>query len=357
MLLKSFLRQVKAKKRAKNTMISLEQTLVKTQDQLGKPLEELDWEELFSHIEKLKLSDSTLALLESKLIQFYKFCFDETDDVRYNKMVKKLKGIKINNHRAHISPQDLLLPEDVKKLINVATLERDRCLVASFFESGMRKGEMILIPNSKVIMDEQKQEVIFEIPDVEGCKTGGRTVMCTEIYGYVQDWMKCNDSKMFMPMSPSGVGRIIERLYEKANLKKPCNVHMFRHSAITHWVNIGMQPNAISMRAWGIPNSNMLTTYISLSEQMQATAYKNAKGLNGDGTKIINPLASRCVECGKLIQSGNLCKQCEQIKELKGKLKEMDDLKARFEEFIEVKADNSDSLECQWKSKGKNRTA
>ncbi len=31
-------------------------------------------------------------------------------------------------------------------------------------------------------------------------------------------------------------------------------------------------------------------------------------------------LANRCVECGRLIQAGNLCKQCEEIKSLKQNL-------------------------------------
>lgn len=101
---------------------------------------------------------------------------------------------------------------------------------------------------------------------------------------------------------------------------------MFRHSAITHWVNIGMQPNAISMRAWGIPNSNMLATYINLSEQMQANTYKNAKGLNGGTTKIINPIACRCVNCGRLIQSGNLCVSCKENTELKVKVIQMENI-------------------------------
>ncbi len=69
--------------------------------------------------------------------------------------------------------------------------------------------------------------------------------------------------------------------------------------------------------ARGIPNSAMLATYIHLSEQMQAVAYRNAKGMNGDGSKIINTLACRCVNCGRLIQSGDLCVTCKENADLK----------------------------------------
>ncbi len=54
---------------------------------------------------------------------------------------------------------------------------------------------------------------------------------------------------------------------------------------------------------------------------MQANAYKNAKGMgNGNGTTVINPIACKYVECGRLIQSGNLCKSCKENADLKIKV-------------------------------------
>jgi len=72
-------------------------------------------------------------------------------------------------------------------------------------------------------MDESHKLVTFEIPDGEGCKTGSRTIPCAEIYGYVQDWMKCNKSDMFMPISENGLKRILIALFDKAGIKKPYN--------------------------------------------------------------------------------------------------------------------------------------
>lgn len=202
----------------------------------------------------------------------------------------------------------------------MATIERDRCIVAVLFESGMRRGELLSLTNYMVKMDESTQHVTFEIPGGEGCRTGSLTIPCAEIYGYVQDWMKCNKSDMFMPVSENGLKRILIALFDKAGNKKPYNPHHFRHSAITHTVNIGMQQNAICMRFWGSPSSDMLDTYIHLSEAMQSDAYLRAKGMSGENTKVINPLACRCIECGKLIQSGDLCKTCKENAYLKLKV-------------------------------------
>lgn len=324
-MLKRFMRQIKAQGRAKETIISLNQSLVKAEENIGKPLEDITFDELLSYIESLKetLSDNSVALYISKYIQFYRYCFDETEDIKYNKMIKRIQKINTGIKRNHINASDLLLPEDIKRLINVATLERDRCIVATLYEGGLRRGELLALTNDMIIMDEAKQEVTFNIPDVEGCKTGGRTVVCLEIYGYVQDWMKCNTSDRFMPISESRMKEILNNLSERAGITKPHNPHWFRHSAITHAVNIGMQHSSLSMRFWGCVNSDMLETYIHLSEQMQANAYRNAKGMNGNEVKVINPLSSRCVECGKLIQKGNICDICKRMNELENLYKSM----------------------------------
>lgn len=348
-MLKKLIRTLKAKNRAKNTLTSIEQSLVKAEKALNKPLETATYEDILTYVELKKnegLAENSILLIESKFIQFFTFCFNETEDIQYSRMIRKIKTLTMDKPKTHIKPQDILLPEDIKKLINVATLERDRCIVAVLFESGVRIGELLALTSSMIHIDDEKQEVTFYVPRQPGCKTGERTVVCLELHNYVQDWMKCNPSDRFIPLSKSGVSKAVKILFKKAGITKPCNIHMFRHSSITDAVNRGMQQNAISMRYWGQVNSNMLATYISLSEMMQAQSYRNSKGMgNGNGNTIINPLSVRCVACGKLIQSGSLCKTCTESKklaeennELKAKMettqKDMETLKAAFNEDV-----------------------
>ncbi len=337
-MIQEFFNTIEAKNRSKGTVVSLKQALSKAESSIGR-LENASYEDILKFLQQLRkegMSESSIFLIESKLIQFYKFCFRQTDNVQYNKLAERIKDLK-TKPRYYLNPADILLPEDIKRLINVATLERDRCIVASLFESGMRIGEIQVLTNSMIRMDESKQEVTFNIPNLEGCKSGSRSIVCVEIYGYVQDWMKCNTSDRFMPLTIDGIRKAIARLFNRAGIKKPCNPHMFRHSAITHAVNLGMQQNAISERFWGIPNSNMLSVYVHLSEQMQADAYKNAKGMNGNGTKIINPLAVRCVVCGRLIQAGELCVTCKENKDLKERMARLEMNAGIFDEDM-VKA-------------------
>lgn len=318
-LKEQFLRNVSVGK-GKSTIYTIKRALDAVELDIGKPLENAEWDDILTHIENLhtkSFHNSTINLHKAKIKQFLTFCFDETEDVRYTKIIKRLKGGQIVGEPP--KPYEILTPEEIKRLINVSTLERDKCIIAVLFESGMRIGELQALTNQMVQMNEKDQEVIFNIPTQVGCKTGSRSVICLEIYGYVQDWQKCNTSDMFMPLSKSGMRDKIVSIFKRAGINKPANFHNFRHSSITNAVNIGMQQNAICMRFWGSPNSMMLSTYIHLNEQMTSQGYRNAKGM-GDESKVINPLACRCVSCGKLIQSGNLCIQCKENADLKLKM-------------------------------------
>ena len=257
-------------------------------------------------------------MIQTRFIQFYEWCFNETDDDKYSTLARKLRKVKIDRVKKNINPSELLLPEDIKKLINVATLERDRAIIAVLYESGVRIGELMALTTEMIEMDEQKQEVRLNIPNIEGCKTGARSVPCLEIYGYVLDWMKCNPTKQFIPMSVSGVRKAVELLFKKAGITKPYNIHHFRHSAITHAAGLNMSETQLSYRFWGIPHSAMLATYIHMNEQLKSSGYRDAKGMgdNSNGKTIINPLACRCVDCGRLIQSGSLCPVCSKTKKL-----------------------------------------
>lgn len=330
------------KKKADETLKSIKYCINTYQEFIGNKLIENSTEnDLLDYIEYLreneKNKESSIALHCAKLRQFFAFCYEENDEKKYRKFVKLLKG-KIPGKE--ISPKDIYSPEEIKRLINVATLEQDRAIVSILYESGMRIGEFIALKISMVELDEIKQEVIFHIPNQEGCKTGSRDVLCTDVYGYVQDWLKChpfpNDlDSAFIQLKEFAIRNRLRNLEGRAQIKKPINPHNFRHSSITNACIIKMQPNQISMRYWGIPNSNMLSTYLHLSEQIVNSGYRDAKGMgNGNGQTIINPLASRCVNCGHLIQSGNLCKTCQDSKKLST---ENEMLKAEIQRIHEEK--------------------
>ncbi|MDP2845126.1 MAG: tyrosine-type recombinase/integrase, partial [Candidatus Methanoperedens sp.] len=217
MLLEQFRRDLVLKNRAKNTIRGINLALGTAEATLKKPLETLTIEDLkryFEGLKEKKLNPNTIGLFQQRFIQFYEWCFNETDNEKYSTLSRKIKRIKIDRVKSDIIPSEILLPEDIKKLINVATIERDRCILAVLYESGMRIGELLTLKTDMIEMKELNQEVQIHIPNIEGCKTGSRSVTCLEIYGYVQDWLKCNPSKQFMPLSRVGVSKALNRLFK-----------------------------------------------------------------------------------------------------------------------------------------------
>jgi site-specific recombinase XerD len=261
------------------------------------------------------IKNSSIGMIQGKLIQYYKWMWDETDDPKYNKMVRQIKNGKVSVPKNNLKPQDLVSPEEVKTMINLATMERDRAILAAFWEGGIRIGEMLALKDSMVVVDDIKKDVTFHIPNQPGCKTGARIIVCLEIYPHIVAWNKCNSSGLFAPLSEKQVRNIIRDLYNRAGINKPCNPHMLRHSCITYMASLGASETELSYRFWGIPHSNMVTIYIHMSQQQQSDGYRKLKGM-GDKKVAINPLASRCVECGDHIISGFLCPKCEKIKTL-----------------------------------------
>ena len=79
---------------------------------------------------------------------------------------------------------------------------------------------------------------------------------------------------------------------------------------------MGMTDIDMSYRYWGSAHSEMLNVYIHLSKEMNSDSYKRTMGVYTEESKVINAIASVCVECGKLIPSGKLCKQCEEFQRL-----------------------------------------
>jgi len=79
----------------------------------------------------------------------------------------------------------------------------------------------------------------------------------------VQDWLKCHPnpaptSRFIEIETRWGIAQMLDRLFKRANISKPNNPHILRHSAITHAVASGMQETAIKQRFWGNIGSAML---------------------------------------------------------------------------------------------------
>lgn len=280
-----FIKRLSLNKKSKSTMKSILFAINHYSSFLSnKPLENSTEDDILEYIQHLREegnAESSISLYKSKLRQFFTFCDEELEDKKYRKFVKLLKG-QIKSKK--LTPEDILSVEEIKRLIIVATSEQDRAIVSILYESGMRIGEFVALNRSNVKIIEK--DMIISIPNLEGCKTGSRTIPCVELSG---------------------------------------------HAAITRSAMMEMTDVKMSYRYWGSAHSDMLDIYIHLSEEMKSDSYKRLMDIKTEESKIKNSIASLCVECGKQIPSGNLCDTCNSIKKIS---EENERLKAKVQ-FLE----------------------
>jgi integrase/recombinase XerD len=92
-----------------------------------------------------------------------------------------IKNPKITKRKL---PEDILTQIEIKKLVKACLSERDRALVATLYETGMRRGEMRALKIKDVEFD--TYGAVLSIPE-EG-KTGARRNRLVYCVSYLNEW-------------------------------------------------------------------------------------------------------------------------------------------------------------------------
>lgn len=219
-------------------------------------------------------------------------------------------------------PEELLTEEDIKKITSVAQNPRDKALVMVLYDSGCRIGEVLSLRMKDVIADDKGFYLI-----VNG-KTGARRVRLMPSVASLATWINHHPYKNNpqaalwfhiksgnqQPISYQYVRKILERLFEKAGVKKRCNPHLFRHSRATFYA--ALLPEALLKEQMGwTQSSKMVGTYVHLSGKRVDDAISEAYGRVEKKTKPIldvricprceftNDYNSECCNrCGTVLQ-------------------------------------------------------
>jgi len=139
-------------------------------------------------------------------------------------------------------PEDILTQEEIEKLLSIAGNNRDRALIATFYESGARKGEILSTKLKHVTFDENGAQITFP----EG-KTGARRIRLVFAASYLREWITVHPKKenreapLFCSLrephpviSKTGLANQLDELAKRAGLEKHLHPHAFRHARATH---------------------------------------------------------------------------------------------------------------------------
>ncbi len=233
---------------------------------LEKNLDELNKDDILSvvgHIEDLDRSESTKADYRRLIKQFYKWLRDE--DPRLDKGSKEAKlfykyvetELRRGDPRSQVDPSEVITDEDMEKILEKGCKNnRDRALVQTLHETGLRVGEILPIQ----IKDLDFKDSHLSI-SVDG-KTGRRTVMLLKAMPDIMNYLASHPYKddpeaiLFINLSNScktpykhlvhqSVWKITRDILTRAGINKKKNPHWLRHSSVsmksTEWTDRVME--------------------------------------------------------------------------------------------------------------------
>ncbi len=226
----------------------------------GKPLLKLNRREVVALDEKL-LSRAQLTRTVVKM--FYK---------AHRKYDLLEEFPRQRRARRNIGLNDVLMPEDIEKLLAACTNLRDRAFIATLTATGARINELLSIRLGDIRQvkgdgyqlwfgkTKVKSQERFS-PRIEG-----------ELKAHLDRWLKAIPDRgpeawLFPsttgegPVADATMRQLLVSLAKKAGISKRVNPHAFRHARVTWGVMNGEDSLKLSVSIWGKPVTPMMNRY------------------------------------------------------------------------------------------------
>lgn len=276
---------------------------------LGKDINKITRDDIDNYLNKIdqRYKPKTITERRKFLIIFFKWFFDkkkEDIDLIKDVIIKKTNGTKL--------PEEILTPEEIKKLVQVATNFRDKALVILLYETGARKGEFLKL-KIKHIELVNKEYGMVNLP--QG-KTDSRKLPIIYSVPHLQNWINSHpnrddpNSPLFITQGAwlgrafgeDGLKRLLKILGKRAGIKKNLYPHLCRHARLTQLAKELTEQELKIFAGW-CKDSNMASVYVHLSgSDVSNKLLANAGLIDVESTKD-----------GKEVLKANLCPRCEEV--------------------------------------------
>lgn len=249
------------------------------------------------------------------------------DDAHNTKEVPKVVSWMVihvkRKDRPHVKASDILTPAEVKRLIAAADRPRDRAFIAMLYELGARIGEIGALTVGSVVRDQYSYLI-----DLSG-KTGHRTPRIVMSDPYLTQWLdqhptnsdpqaplwpSLEGSMKTKAMSYSALRALVNRLKQRAGIKKRIYPHLFRHSRVTHLLSNKLINESVAKVYFGwTPDSGMLNEYSHLISRDADEAILAIHGIKIQAESEEEP-TRLCPRCRRPnAPEAKFCIQCSSI--------------------------------------------
>ncbi len=318
-ILKAHFRKITSDGIRDKTIINHYQTLISFGKWCKLPFVSLTEDDMYSYCEALerhtfsvggktkKYAPSTIYYYKSFVKRFLK----DVNPTASNTLVLKRKNSKK-------LPEDILTKQDVEALLQVAPSARDRAVVAVFYESGARKGELLGTRIKHVQFDENG--AVMTLPDG---KTGARRIRLVFSASFLREWLEvhptkndrespifCSLREPYNIISRTGLSDQLNIIAKKAGITKHIHPHAFRHSRATHLAEHLTEQQMKHYLGW-TESSSMAAVYVHLSGKEIDDAILKMNGIKIDETHVDGLTVGRCPRCKEINADRSLyCSKC-----------------------------------------------
>lgn len=264
-----------------------------------------------------RVSPATLKGYVVSLSVFFKFLKGEEAG-------KQLVNIRVKVPFTNVKEEELLTRRDIRRMLDAASNERDRALVAVFYSSGARMGELCGLRLKDVHVSQFGASL-----RVKG-KTGERVIDIFLGMPELQSWLNVHPLKhdpnapLFVTLHPRGgthvslspktIQGFFKRLGSRAGIEdKKLNPHSFRHARATDAASMLSVADMNHLFGWR-PGSNMSQVYVHSSRERVSNLLAKQEGIEVPDAEPETPLTVQCPRCRSVNPAGSVyCNRCSKI--------------------------------------------
>tara|TARA_Y100000310_G_C20655956_1_gene801964 strand:+ start:127 stop:1350 length:1224 start_codon:yes stop_codon:yes gene_type:complete len=298
--------------------------------------------------------DATIKTKKVFLIMFFEWLYGKKKDD-----IPTIKDIKIKDNGQFKLPEELISPEEVKRMVQIADNFRDKCLIILLYESAARRGEILQLKIKHCDITPEKYAMVT----VPMGKTVSRKLPILFAMPHLKNWLNAHPLKddpnapLFItqgshldnPLGEDGLKMIIKKVSKRSKIKKNIHPHLFRHSRLTELAKELTEQELKVFAGW-VGDSKMVKTYVHLSgSDVSNKLLANAGLIDSKTIRIkqkvleqivcprcrkINSADVKYCDCGLCLDLKTAAKEIEQSKEDKDKIKVLEnqikDMPAKF---------------------------
>lgn len=178
-----------------------------------------------------------------------------------------VEHLKIKFPKTSLKRDDILDIPEINLMIDTTKSPMYKAIVAFFFESGGRVGE--ILPNERIkgiLVEEIRETDKGMIIPVHATKTGeeDRDILCIFSAQYIRNhiaYSGLTKGDVLFPVKRSAVHVMLNKIAKKAGIDKPISPHKFRHAQAVDMLKRGYQDQITKKKLGWKENSRELGRY------------------------------------------------------------------------------------------------